>query len=92
MKSVKIQLETRIRQIKAGVEARAPALRIVGHGPDTDGALESLKIAARAWCIGLQARQQLEGALTHEGIPWEDSVDEIEIHLRVTEPIGAYEP
>src|SRR2546425_71923 len=89
---MKIYLEARVRGIKSGVEAKAPAIKLAGHGEDIESAVEALRVGVAAWCKGLLVRGRLERILTRENVRWEEGSDGVEIHLKISEPIGAYEP
>lgn len=70
-----------LRPIKAGIEARSPLLRLVGHGSDSGTAIECLTRAVTAWCSGLQRRGELEAALRRSGIRWEPIGAELEVEV-----------
>jgi hypothetical protein len=89
---MKVVLDARVREIRGGIEARVSAIRLAGHGSDIDGALESARIGVLAWCIGLRSRGRLEPILNECGIVWEGDPNEIEIQLKIVDPMGAYEP
>lgn len=67
--------------IKAGIEARAPLLRLTGHGSDTDSATDSLSKAVRAWCVGLNARGELEPRLRQLGVRWEPGSEPLSVEV-----------
>jgi hypothetical protein len=68
---MRVLVAATFRPIRPGIEARSPILRLVGHGLDTDSASASLARAVRAWCVGLQARDELEPELRRLGVRWE---------------------
>jgi hypothetical protein len=69
---VKIYIAVETTPIKGGVEARVPALRLVGHGRQLGEATDCLQRGVLAWCRGLQAAGQLQITLGRKGIAVEE--------------------
>ena len=80
---MRIFIGAELSPIRGGIEARAPELRMCGHGPDREGALDSLRRGVRAWVIGLQqiGNGQLESAIAARGLNTDPHGDAVEISI-----------
>ena len=78
--------------VRSGIEARSPLLELAGHGYDRASATDSLARAVRAWCIGLNARGELETALRERGVRWDPDGQELVIEVLNTQPESANTP
>jgi hypothetical protein len=67
--------------VRPGIEARSPLLELAGHGRDRASATDSLVKAVRAWCLGLEARGELESALRARGVRWDPAGTEVVIEI-----------
>jgi hypothetical protein len=67
--------------VRPGIEARSPLLELAGHGHDRASATDSLAKAVRAWCVGLEARGELESALRARGVRWDPTGTEMVIEI-----------
>jgi hypothetical protein len=67
--------------VRPGIEARSPLLELVGHGHDHASATDSLAKAVKAWCLGLEARGELESALRARGVRWDPTGTEMVIEI-----------
>jgi len=67
--------------VRSGIEARSPLLELAGHGYDRASATDSLARGVRAWCVGLEARGELEKGLRDRGIRWDPSGIELVIEI-----------
>ena len=56
--------------VRSGIEARCSELRLCGHGKERPQALDSLRNAVLAWCIGLREAGVLEAAIEDKGLAW----------------------
>ena len=77
---MKIYLEAAVMDTYRGVDARAEELRLIGHGHDTQSALESLLSIATAWCTGLRSVGRLEQVVRQRRLRTETS-DSLTVEL-----------
>jgi hypothetical protein len=85
--NMKIHIAVETTPIKGGIEARVPALRLVGHGRKMGEATDCLQRGVLAWCRGLQATGQLQQTLASKGIAVEegDAPDTISLVMAVAD-------
>jgi hypothetical protein len=80
---MKLNIMAEVNDIRNGIEARAPDLRLAAYGMNQEDALQSLKRGIIAWCEGLQSLDKLEKALKGKRLHWEVDGKEIEVELHV---------
>jgi len=65
---MRVVLSAALASGRSRIEARTTFPSLVGHGSDSDSALDSLRRSVHGWCAGLLARGELEVELDAHGV------------------------
>ena len=84
---MQIHVDAKLRAIRAGIEAYAPALHLADHGIDRDEAIARLRRGVTAWCEGLQRQgeSELTWALKRHHVRFESDAGPLTVEI-VTRP------